>query len=309
MADQTFDAWGYTPGVTLSSTTMPQQIASIDLSSIIGTSIPGIDGGFALDVALELDATYVTDAILISTTDGDPVPGGPITTPSSTSSVPFVNGGNIELDVHPEGSVDYGGVVHMIPTFWVSLLGSTWSIPIVDVPIAFPITETPWSFSPLRVHFPLPDLALSVTELDFGEVLVGDHKELQYQLWNAGEARAAATMTTSDALTFPLLDESVGLDESKTYLAGVEFIPQAAGAFAGQITVASNDPKSPVQLVLLKGVGVEAAVAPAPPVEVASVDKEGECGCRAAGQGRGGLRGVGLLIAVAALQWRRRGRG
>ncbi len=305
-ADQPFDAWGYTPGVTLSSTSMPQQIASIDVSSIIGTSIPGIDGGFALDVAVELDATYVTERIVIDTTDGHPVAGGPITAPAGTSSVPFHQGANIELDVHPEGTVNYDGVVHLIPTFWVSLLGNKWQIPIVDVPVSFPITENQWSFTPQRVHVPLPDLALPTTVLDFGEVTVGDTKALDYQLWNAGEAKAAATMTTSDALTFPLVDESTGLGSGQTFLAGVEFIPRVAGPFSGQITVASNDPKSPVQIVVLKGVGIPAA-APPPP-EGAAVSEPSGCGCRTTGDGGGGARSRGARCVAAMALARGRSR-
>ncbi len=310
MADQPFDAWGYAPGVTLSSETMPQQIASVDLSSIIGSSIPGIDGGFALDVALEIDATYVTQDIVIDTTEGQPVAGGPITSATGTSSVPFHQGGNIELDVHPEGTVGYNGKVHVIPTFWVSLLGSKWSIPVADIPIPFPITTTSWDFTPERVHVPLPDVALSVQELDFGEVTVGDDKTLDYQLWNAGEASAAATMTTSDALTFPLVDESTGLTAGQTFLAGVEFIPSAPGPFSGQITVASNDPKSPTQLVLLKGMGVAAPVAIGPLVPPEpTLQKESGCGCRAAGEGGGGAwGGVGALVLAGALLSRRRRR-
>jgi MYXO-CTERM domain-containing protein len=307
-ADQVFDAWGYSPGVTVSSTTMPQQIASIDVSTLIGASIPGIDGGFALDVAVELDATYTTERVVIDTTDGLPVAGGPITAPDGTTTVPFHNGANIELDVHPEGTVAYDGVVHLIPTFWVSLLGDKFDIPIVDIPIGFPITTNDWTFTPQRVHVPLPDLALSVQALDFGEVQVGDKKALQYQLWNAGEAKAAAVMTTSDALTFPLLDESSTLAMSKTFLAGVEFIPQTGGTFVGQIAVASNDPKSPVQLIVLKGVGIPTAAPPAPPpTEGAAVSEPSSCGCRTAGDGgTSGLAGLGAVIAAMAMVRRRR---
>ncbi len=305
LADQPFDAWGYAPGVTLSSTTQPQQIASIDLSSIIGGSIPGIDGGFALDVAVELDATYVTDSLAIATTDGTPVAGGPITTPGGESSVPFLNGGYIELDVHPEGTVNYNGVVHVIPTFWVSLLGQQWNIPIVDVPLPFPITATSWSFTPERVHVPLPDLAISVQELDFGDVTVGTNRTLQYQLWDAGEAQAAATMKTSDALTFPLVDESAGIAPGGTYLAGVQFIPQAAGPFSGQIVIASNDPKTPTQIVLLQGVGVEPAILLPLPEPEPAVAKESGCGCRTAGEGGGGLGGAVAFAAMVVARRRR----
>ncbi len=315
-ADQPFDAWGYAPGVTISSTSTPQQIASIDLSCIIGESIPGVDGGFALDVAVELDATYVTDRIVVDTTDGNAVPGGPITAPDGTSNVPFLNGSFLELDVHPEGTVDYTGVVHMIPTFYVSLLGKKWDIPIVDVPISFPIADEAWVFTPQRVHFPLPDLSLPVTELDFGAVNVGENKTLQYQLWNAGEALAAATMTTSDALVFPLLDEKAMLTTGQTYQATVDFIPSKRGAFEGQILVASNDPKTPLQIVLLKGDGVEPLVDTPPPPhphpdpasetpptrDAADVDQPTGCACRTAGEGRDGGLGFGGA-ALVALAW------
>jgi hypothetical protein len=310
-ADQGFDAWGYAPGVTVSSTTMPQQLASIDVSDLIGVSIPGVDAGFALDVAIGLNATYITEQIVIDTTNGELVAGGPITSATGQSSTPFPGGGNIELDVHPEGTVDYNGVVHIIPTFWVSLLGDEWQIPVVDIPISFPITQDQWSFTPLRVHVPVPDLALSVQELDFGDVTVGDKSALTYQLWNAGEALASTSMTTSDALDFPLLDESVIIDPTKTYQAGVEFIPQKRGPFTGQITVASNDPKTPVQLILLKGVGVEELVVPLPPPPESgeSVDQPSGCACRTAGHAGGqdggrstGAAGMALMAAMALVR-------
>jgi len=336
-ADQSFDAWGYAPGITLSSTTMPQQIASVDISSIIGSSIPGIDGGFALDVAVELDATYVTDRIVIDTTDGNPVPGGPITSSSGTSSVPFMSGGNIELDVHPEGTVNYDGVLHMIPTFYVSLLGQQWNIPIVDIPISVPITQDSWVFTSQRVHFPLPDLDLPVTELDFGQVYVGENKVMQYQLRNTGEAVAAAAMTTSDAADFPLLDDNVVLASGHDFQAGVDFIPSKAGAFTAQIVVASNDPANPAQLVVLKGEGVEPFFdhpLPGPPPPASdgtggsggaggsdssdnpSVAEPSTCNCRTVGSsgGDGGLGGAAaalgaLVLALRSRPARRRRRG
>jgi hypothetical protein len=312
-AAKSFDAWAYYPGVALSSTSAPQQLASIGLSSIIGQSIPGIDGGFALDVSIELDALYTTNRIVIDTTDGDAVPGGPITAAGGTSSVPLVSGGSIELDVHPEGTVTYDGVVHMIPTFWVSLLGDKWSIPIVDVPVSFPIATTDWAFSPQRVHFPLPDLAVSVTELDFGVVEVGSSETLSYQLWNAGEATAAATMTTSDAITFPLVDESATLRGGKTFRASVEFVPQTPGAVSGQIVVASNDPKAPLQVIALKGVAQAkpaVAITPPPAEPVPDVDYPNDCGCRVVGlPPRGAPLAVLALMGAAALRRRRRGRG
>ena len=174
---------------------------------------------------------------------------------------------------------------------------------------------------------PLPDLALPVTVLDFGQVYVGENKVMQYQLRNAGEAEAAATMTTSDALTFPLLDENVVLAPGQTYHAGVEFIPPKGGPFSAQIVVASNDPKTPSQIVVLKGVGVEPVMnnPPPPPPPPASdgsggsggsdssdspsVGEPSSCNCRAAGSSGGdgalGLAAAALGALALALRSRR----
>src|SRR5206468_3866389 len=122
--------------------------------------------GFELDVAMELEATYVTDQIVIATTDGQVVSGGPITMQGGQTFTPYLSGPSIELDIHPEGTVDYNGVLHMIPSFFVKLLGQSWSIPVADIPIPFPITKNKWIFDSQRVHVPLPDLVLPKTTID-----------------------------------------------------------------------------------------------------------------------------------------------
>ena len=52
-----------------------------------------------------------------------------------------------------------------------------------------------------------------------------------------------------------------------------------AGPFTGQVTVASNDPKSPTQVLLLKGVGKASPLAPAEP-SGPNLQKDSGCGCR-----------------------------
>jgi MYXO-CTERM domain-containing protein len=197
----------------------------------------------------------------------------------------------------------------------VSLLGSNWSIPIVDIPFPFPITQNPWVFASQRVHMPLPDLALSDQVLDFGELMVGEKKTLPYQLWNAGEAKVAATMTTSDAITFPLFVTSATVAPGLTQQASVEFIPPKAGVFAGQIAVTSNDPNAPVQLILVKGSAKATPMATPPPPtthETPEAAEMGNCACRAAGEpaesgGRASGLGALALVATALLRRRRRG--
>ncbi|APR86067.1 Hypothetical protein A7982_11416 [Minicystis rosea] len=313
-ADQVFDAWGYDPGVKISGKTPPQQIAQVSIGDIVGGSIPGIDGGFELDVAVELAATYVTHQVVINTVEGPGVEGGPLTKADATTSAIYKNGPSIEYDIHPEGTVDYDGIIHLIPAFYVSLLGNEWQIPIVDIPISFPITKTDWVFDAQRVHFPLPDLALDVQVLDFGEVEVGTNKSLSYQLWNAGEALVAATMQSSDAGVFPLFQSSATVDPGQTLQATVSFVPQSAGPFTAQITVTSNDPNAPTQTILLKG-NATAVDEPPPPDDEeetpsASVSQEGNCACRTAGDaGTGNSKaalGLGAIAAAVLMRRRRR---
>lgn len=280
-AQENFDAWGFAPGVTISGKTDQQKLASIGLKDIIG-GIPGLDGGFELDVAMELGATYVTDQLVITTTDGQLVSGGPITTPEGQTSTPYLSGPSIELDMHPEGTVDYTGTLHLIPAFFIEVLGQQWSIPIADIPIAFPITKNKWIFDAQRVHVPLPDLVLPKTTIDFGEVEVGQKSLMPFSLWNAGEAKVHAEITSSNAELFPPYDAVMDIDPTVTADSAVRFIPKLPGEFTAQLLVASNDPSSPAQIIVLKGKAYGGFTIPKP-AEDPEVSEIGGCSCRAAG--------------------------
>jgi MYXO-CTERM domain-containing protein len=307
-ADKGFDAWAYAPGVTIANTSMPQKIAQIGLSDII-TTIPGLDGGFELDVAMELDATYTTDRIVVSTTDGQPVSGGPITAPDGKSFSKYMSGPSMELDVHPEGNVDYDGKLHLIPAFYISVLGKSWSIPVADIPIPFPITSTQWVFDNQRVHVPLPDLVLPKTKIDFGDVDLGQKSLVSFSLWNAGEAKIAAAISSTDAEIFPPWDTQLDVDPTVTVDTAVRFIPQKNGVFSAKLLVASNDPSDPVQIIELTGRGVGRDVPFTPPAgaEVVENDAESTCACRSGGNtgGSSGAPFAAALLGLAAVLRRR----
>jgi MYXO-CTERM domain-containing protein len=304
-----FEAWGYDPGVKLSGLTNPQKIASVGLKDIIG-GIPGLDGGFELDIAMQLDATYTTDQILVTTTEGAPAEGGPITGAQPKSSIKYLSGPSIELDVHPEGTVSYDGILHLVPAFYISVLGQSWQIPVADIPISFPITDTKWVFDTQRVHVPLPDLVLPKTQIDFGDVEVGQKALAAYSLWNAGEAKAAAAITSSDPDNFPPWDTQLDVDASITVDSAVRFIPKKPGFFTAHLVVASNDPSDPVQIIELRGNALRTRFpAPVPDEEDDSaIDEVAGCGCRTASSAdstRGGFGAAGLLFAAALLRRRR----
>lgn len=306
----TFDAWGWKPGAHIESTTAPQKLIQVGIADIIGGSIPGIDGGFELDVAMELGATYTNERIVLRTTEGEPVTGGPITLDQEKSEAAYLGGPSVELDVHPEGVVDYEGVIHLIPAFFVELLGQTWTIPIADIPISFPITQTEWVFDRQRVHVPLPDLVLSKEKIDFEEIEVGQKSLVPFQVFNAGEAVLAVAMESSDPDNFPLYDpDPFEVESYVTVDTAVRFVPQKAGELTATISVFTNDPSDPVQKFLVRGIGTGGA-SPAPPPVAPEVSEDGGCACRAAGSKRSGgeMGAIAAIAAIGLITARRRGR-
>ncbi|WP_437976277.1 choice-of-anchor D domain-containing protein [Sorangium sp. So ce295] len=311
-AREQFDAWGWEPGITLESSTALQRIASVSLGDLIGGSIPGIDGRFELDIAMDVAARYTTHRVAIETLDQATVSGGDITSEGGASSVDYVGGPSVELNVRPEGSVRYDGTLHLVPAFGVSLLGRSWSIPLADIPLAFPLTEHEWVFESERVHVPLPDLALDKQEIDFGAVEVGQANVELVRLSNAGEALLDAVVTTDDAESFELADAALGIDPETEIDFAIRFAPKASGAFAATVLVESNDPDRPLQMIAVRGIGVGEPEAPAGGGDLA--EEDGGCACRAAGGAPRGSAGgrawaaFGLSLATLAGGLRRRRR-
>ena len=305
---EVFDAWGYDPGVKLSGITQPQKIASVGLKDIIG-GIPGLDGGFELDVAMQLEATYTTEKIIVTDTEGNPAQGGPITAQASKSSIKYLSGPSMELDVHPEGRVSYDGILHLVPAFYISVLGQSWQIPVADIPSSFPITDTKWVFDSQRVHIPLPDLVVPTKVVNFGDVEIGQKSLVTYSLWNAGEAKVAALISSSDPALFPPWDTQLDIDPNVTVDTAVRFLPTQPGLFTAHLVVASNDPSDPMQIIELRGHVLRRGYEfPTIEEDTDTPDEVAGCGCRTASdhESQGGLGAAGLAIAVALLRRRRR---
>ena len=311
-----FDAWGFAPGYSLTGTSLPQTVADIGLGAIIGASIPGIDGGFQLDVALELTSTWVAERIVITTPDGQPVEGGAITSEDGTSNASYLGGPGVELDVHPEGRVDYQGTLHLVPTMFVEILGQKITMPVADIPAPLPPTSQPVTMAAHRVRFPLPDLDVEVERIDFGDVVVGDDALRTFAAANIGEALVAATLQSSDEV-FEVGDDALELEPEDEASVAVVFSPAALGEVTATLEIASNDPDQPARLIELVGNGVAAQEEPVdepdplePPRGFSPTAKGGGCGCRQAGaapDGHGALLAL-VLAAAGALSRRRRPR-
>jgi MYXO-CTERM domain-containing protein len=299
-ASEAFDAWAFEPGVSVSDSSPLQQIAEIDIAGLIGPSIPGIGGGFELLVALDIEVSYWTERIVVRGPQGTALE---LLDPDAFTQIGYAGEPFIELDVHPEGVVRYSGVLHLVPAFYISLLGNNWSIPVADIPIALPDEERAWLFDAQRVHVPLPDLLVEDEAIDFGQVPLGDEVKSGFELSDAGEADARVELSSSDPDHFVVdpLPLVVGAGESVT--ASVRFVPGEARSYLAAVAIDSNDPDAPEQLVIVRGEGVDDAASPTATPAVAA---EGGCGCRAAAAGEPTRAGWALAIFGLILGARRR---
>jgi MYXO-CTERM domain-containing protein len=302
--DVEFDAWGWDPGVSSTQKTDPQTVAQVDMTSLFGVNIPGLESGFQLDVAVELEVGWVNDRIVVERVVPTPlglVEGGPITGPGIKTYDPAVSGPFAEVDVHPEGRAKYDGTLHLIPSLYVKALGNTWSIPIADIPLPFLDTEVPWSFEPERVHVPLPDFQVIDEDVDFGEVSVGQYRYLGHALRSKGEAPAHVQFVASDPEAFQAVDDVLTIGPATDVIAALKFVPQHEGLHEGELVLYSNDPDTPVQVVNLRGIGL-ASLDEVPPPQ-AAVIAEGGCGCRTT-PARGSSFGW-LFVGLGAIALRR----
>jgi hypothetical protein len=142
------------------------------------------------------------------------------------------------------------------------------------------------------------------TEIDFGEVRVGEEKLENFSLWNAGEARAKVTMVSSNADLFPAWDPNLDVESGITTDTAVRFMPKKNGEFVATLFVASNDPNDPVQEIVLKGVAFGGAN------HEEDLSQESGCACRTAGSDPADRSPAsplfGLLTAAATTAFRRR---
>ena len=118
---------------------------------------------------------------------------------------------------------------------------------------------------------PTPAIEVTPAQLAFGDVSVGQTKDLTLAVRNSGNAALtvnsmsignAAYTRTGGAATFTL---ATGASQTVT----VRFTPTVAGSQIGTVTIASNDPASPTKTVGLTGTGIAPA---GPQIETLQID-------------------------------------
>jgi hypothetical protein len=309
-ASQPFDPWAFAPGITASDSSEQQTVAQINLLSLSGFSIPGVEAGFQLDIALDLDVTYRTDRLVMATPEGVPVAGGDIVAEGETSFADYAGGPFVELDVHPEGTVTYDGVLHLFPTLYVEVLGTTQTTQLADVPVDLPAEESAWIFEAQRVHVPLPDLQPESDAIDFGERGVDTEAFTKVALHNDGEATLLVEATSDDDAFVPE-ETSFEIEPGEAFELRVWFLPTEAGEHEATLALASNDPDEPLQTLALRGGALEdepdddpneePIVPEVPPFMV----EDSSCACRSA-PAASSSASWWILLLLPLVRWRRR---
>jgi len=100
-------------------------------------------------------------------------------------------------------------------------------------------------------------LSLSATNLDFGSVNAGTSRALSVKATNSGSASitvsSASISTKYFVLTAPSLPATLAAGQSTTV--GIQFTPNAAGAFSGSL-ILSSDASDSSASISLKGIGM-----------------------------------------------------
>ncbi|MBN8611361.1 MAG: hypothetical protein J0L92_12280 [Deltaproteobacteria bacterium] len=255
--EATFDPFvlpGSTPRpIVLRDTTERIDIFSVGLSSIIGTSIPGIDGGFGVTMTGDLTTSYQTDRILIDDARG------PIDREGAVVQYwppPDGFGASEDVVVRPEGTIAYEGDIVARPNVFVELLGRRFELLGIDVPIPIVRTSTATAFDPATVHVPLPDVTVSPTNLDVGTIYVGDVADDTLTVRNRGEAELVVTVEDLPDTVMVSSTRIVVPPASEASL-GVMIAPDTAGMFAETLTLRTNDPDLPVIRIPLTAEAIE----------------------------------------------------
>jgi MYXO-CTERM domain-containing protein len=312
LGTSTFDPWGFTAAST--KVTAPllanAQLFSIPLQNLIGDDLQGnIAINATTDPTFEYQTTEVTLNGSATKLDGT----------NRTFRIPTTDADYLDVPVLAKGAIKYSGVLKTRPSVTITKIGS-FTIPIpgglvldmgglvsVDTDYASTARGILVEFPPTTVHVPLPNVKAQKS-LDFGNVEVGKSSSLKADMKNTGEMQATLTFKSSDPQFFVVSGSQIA-GAKGSYALDVKFTPASDGPASAEITVESNDPNEPKQVLKVTGNGAridtgdgngEEGFGPKGPLDSG-------CGCRTAPApvNVAGLGAFGLALAAALVRRRR----
>jgi MYXO-CTERM domain-containing protein len=305
-----FDPWGFKGGVVNIN---PPPLNTAQLFSIPIPAIAGsqpLTGTMSLNATTDPDFEYATTEVVIGDSE-------PLTGKAPRWTIPTTDKDFLDIPIKVKGRITYTGVLLVRPAVTITKIGSiTLPFPLViDLPVAgtsLPFSNPPATpiavvFPIANAHIPLPNVK-ALKSLDLGTAQIGSPTSKKGDIQNTGEAGAVMTFKSSDPQFTVTAAKVTSKPKDKVEL-DVTFTPQKEGPQSAEITVASNDPNEPTQIVKVTGIGTRSAEPPKTETPAAPLEagpQESGCGCRTA-PSSSSMFGVGAaFVAVAALLRRRR---
>lgn len=289
------------------------RVFGLSVSSFVGASIPGIDGGVDLSATAMLTTAYQSERIdVLRSPSFISNEGASAPLPPTDTVVGF--GPSTDVTVLPHGRIVYDGAITLTPAIYVTLLGSRWDLVSFDIPLHVLERDVDTHFNQATVHVPLPDVRLDPPDVDLGDIAVGDTTEGMTLVRNEGEADLVVNVVPpGGALTVMPTSMRLAPHESRALV--VTYAPIEPETVTAIVTLTTNDPDASAVAVRVHASAHAARVVDAGPGDGAvgrpdagaGPANAGGCGCGVArAPARGWLVVVGLVLAVAG---RRRSRG
>ncbi|MBX3192806.1 MAG: hypothetical protein KF819_37830 [Labilithrix sp.] len=308
-----FPPWGFDAPVT---NTVPSP--SLTNTTLLNVKlINTTDNNVDLAVAAKTSPTFSYRTTKVTFGTGAPI--GQITQASKTAKLPMVDADFLELGADVEGEIEVTGELTAAPYVAVNKIAGfpvPGGIGVLDLsgPLNAPkkaYAATPpvsVKFPNVKVRLPLPNVK-APKSIDVGTVQLGQNVEKPAKITNTGELGATMKFESSDPQF--VVVASAETAKKSAYDLAIRFTPAKEGLQSATITVASNDPDQPSQIIAVTGNGTSVPVAANPPPSGAPDDEEepffkredSGCGCRTAspagfsGAALGGLALLGALFA------------
>jgi hypothetical protein len=309
----TFPSWGY----DLAS--LKVDAPALDAAQLFSIPFPSLAGTDPLTGTIAINAT--TKPTFSYQTNSATLEGGVITKKGGTYSIPTTDADYLDIPASVVGEIAYSGSLLVRPSVTITKIGSfTLPFPLVldisaagvDLPYASePRKGIPVAFPPTTFHIPLPNLK-ALHSLDLGSVQVGQSTKKNADMNNTGEMSAFFTAKSSDAQFTVVSTKQTAPSKGKLPFE-VVFTPAKAGLQTADITITSNDPNEPVQIMKVTGNGTEVPAPPSTGNEEPEDDfkrgpHESGCGCKTVKgtTNHGGYAGLGIALGLAAFVSRRR---
>lgn len=145
-----------------------------------------------------------------------------------------------------------------------------------------------------------PRVAISASEIKFGDLAITGSKTLQVRVSNTGTSQLNITglSTTNSAFTLPGAGPK-SLAPGESYLLSVQFAPATGGTHSGELRINSNDTGRPIATLPLSGKGLGAPTAQLSPASLEVTMLANTIGTRTFTLSNAGVGGLNWQVALA----------